>query len=100
MEKFIFSKGERRFIIILMIINSLALFVNYFELRGQIKNCTRVFTNSGEYTINNKDYFFPFVNEFTDKKDCFIGIFPYYDTSEFFVYTILIFGLVIVKKIW
>ena len=93
------TKIERRVIIILMAINSFALFVNEFKLQGEIGNCSRLFTNEGEKFVNSSKYFYPFV-ELIERDGCFKGMFAYYDSGEFFVYTILIFGVVFIKKVW
>lgn len=94
------SKTERRVVIILMIINSFAYFVNKFGLSGKINSCWTIFTNTTNRRLYEiKGEFYPFV-EFVDRSWCFNGLFPSYDSSEFFVYTLLIFGILIIKKIW
>ncbi|MBA9072595.1 hypothetical protein GGR22_000721 [Flavobacterium gossypii] len=111
-----FSQKEKRIVIVLMLINSFALFVNYFGLSPKVdKDCGEayIFTFTGREVVNyNYSYtalydsdlfpnFWPFV-DFTYPNYCapFKGIFAYYDTSEFLVYTLLIFGIVIIRKIW
>ena len=131
MNKINFSQKERRTIIILMIINVFALFVNYFNLSpkfniGSYKNRTELFlfTDSKEklllsnphktyfkngtsrmYQIRHTKHFWPFV-KFYDKDKFSInrkrirGIFADFDHTEFGVYTLIIFGFFIVKKLW
>lgn len=98
-KKFELTKTERRVVIILMIINSFALFVNKYEFQGRINNCHYIITNSGENYVKEKDLFYPFF-KFNDRNDCFQGIFQYYDSSEFYIYTLLIFGVLFIKKVW
>lgn len=99
MSNFKLNSVERRVVIICMVINSFALFVNEFELQGKMKNCFKIFTNEGDKFVVNSEQFYPFV-DFTNRDNCFNGIFPYYDSGEFFVYTILIFGIIFIKKVW
>lgn len=114
-NKMKFSQNETRTVIVLMIINSFALFVNYFGLSYRFGNDADLFTNSnginGNYIhypyetmySSNSNHFYPIV-EFTSNSyqgvPFFKGIFVYYDTTEFFVYTIIIFGVVIIRKLW
>jgi hypothetical protein len=113
--KFTFSIAEKRTVIVLMLINSFALFVNYFGLSYRIDKTADLFTNStginGNYYhypydvgySSNSNHFYPLV-DFTSNNYpegfFFKGIFAYYDTTEFIVYTLLIFGFVLIKKIW
>jgi hypothetical protein len=111
------SRKEIRVMIVLMLINTFALFVNYFALSPRLSNesgykAIRLFTNSTQngmypftsnYDYNHFDNFYPFVKFYYNDQNyglIFNGIFPYYDTSEFFVYTILIVGVMVIKKIW
>ncbi|MFD2552731.1 hypothetical protein ACFSQP_13025 [Bizionia sediminis] len=134
MGKITFSKKERRIIIVLMIINCFALFVNVFKMsnKSEKHESHTVFHNDltrTRYYQNNKIYYFtdgknntensfyPFIdfntysshsdNPFEYKKEkhnsstkIFRGIFPDYDYTEFLVYTALIFGIPLIRKIW
>lgn len=64
------------------------------------------------YDTRSSEYFYPFT-KFIEKenpsyfrsedyylKTRYRGLFPDYDKSEFFVYTLLIFAVVLVRKIW
>ena len=93
------NKIERRVVIICMLINTFALFVNEFELQGKMKNCSRIFTNEGDKNEYSPHQFYPFV-DFINSDNCFNGIFTRYDSDEFFVYTIIIFGIIFIKKVW
>jgi hypothetical protein len=117
-----FTDKEKKIILILMLINCFALFVNYFGLSPKIKNTDNdyyvcLFTNSVKtegyygtaYGTNLVQYspyksessFYPFVDFYKSWYDGFYfnGLFPSYDSTEFFIYTLLIFGFFIVKKI-
>ena len=119
---FRFTLKERRIIMILMLVNSIALFVNYFGLSPKFKSDYKddyyfcVFTNSirsqypiSEYGTNLRsfnehliqDNFYPFVNFYSSWYDgyYFNGLFPYFDYTEFLVYSLLIFGYFILKKL-
>lgn len=116
-----FTLKERRIIIILMLVNSIALFVNYFGLSPKFKSGNNddyyfcALTNSvrSEYPISRyntnlisfnehlmKDNFYPFVKFYSSWYDGFYfnGLFPYFDYTEFLVYSLLIFGYFILKK--
>lgn len=120
MSKIKFTLKERKIVTVLMLVNCFALFVNYFGLSPKIKNeigedykC--LFTNSiitSNYGGNNlenynhefykfKNRFYPFVEFYDTSSDDFYfnGIFPYYDYTEFFVYTLAIFGFFIIRKL-
>ena len=110
------SKTEKRVILILMIINSFALFTNYFGISYKINDTSELFTKSvgiqesyrtdihdeGNYLTTNKEHFYPFVDFYDGyyKTYTFRGIFAFYDTTEFFVYTLVIFGIVLIRRIW
>ena len=119
-----FTDKEKKIILILMLINCFALFVNYFGLSPKIKNSDNdyyvcLFTNSatnfsvvdGHYldATNLERYkaykfeenFYPFVKFYHSWYDNFYfnGLFPYYDYTEFLVYTLLIFSFFISRKI-
>lgn len=64
------------------------------------------------YDLRSSEYFYPFT-KFIEKenpsyfysegyylKTRYRGLFPDYDKSEFFVYSLLIFAVVVVRKIW
>lgn len=64
------------------------------------------------YDTRSSEYFYPFT-KFIEKenpsyfhsegyylKTRYRGLFPDYDKSEFFIYTLLIFAVVLVRKIW
>ena len=115
-----FTLKERRVIILLMLINCFALFVNYFGISPRFKNendnyyfC--LFTNSTKssdsymfYQSNLERYsehkweenFYPFVDLYDSWYDGFYfnGVFPYFDHTEFVVYSLLIFGYFILRK--
>lgn len=128
MKKLKFTKTERRAIIFLMLLNLFALTVNYFSLSPKIE--TRgtystlecyIFTDAadkpynGQYEISisphspNTNYryhhnkeFWPFLKFNVDgyKKEKFRGLFPAFDHTEFLVYSALIFGIPLLRKIW
>jgi hypothetical protein len=64
------------------------------------------------YDTRSSEHFYPFTEfiekerpSFTNSEDYYLktryrGFFPDYDKSEFFVYSLLIFAVVIVRKIW
>lgn len=109
---------KRNLIILIMAINSFALGVNILGVNYTWGSCWQKTNNYGggyhgaqnslfsfyNYTNANNQYglynkqsenFWPFVdffekNRYRDCKD-FLGIFNNYDSSEFFVYTILLF---------
>lgn len=102
-----------------MLINSFALFVNYFGLSPKFKSESDnyyfcLFTNSIKsdsfysYQSNIEKYteykweenFYPFVKFYSSWYDGFYfnGLFPYFDYTEFLVYSLLIFGYFILKK--
>lgn len=110
-----FDQKELRIIIILMIINTFALFVNYFELspnNGDFFLLTdskefSVPSQNGYSTINGRSlmysqehtkHFWPFVKYYDEPR--FRGIFTDYDHTEFLVYSLVIFGFFIIRKIW
>jgi hypothetical protein len=123
MSKIKFTLKERKIITVLMIVNCFALFVNYFGLSPKIKNevggyykC--LLTNSintyysYDYNSNNLEHynyefykikinFYPFVDFYGSSNNDFYfnGIFPYYDYTEFFVYTLAIFGFFVIRKL-
>lgn len=131
MKKIKFSKLEKRVIIVLMLINCFALFVNVFGMDYHTKDedfnpyySGDVLTKKRTYDINyfltdnakQKDKsFYPFI-DFRDYENriggvyngsrniktikTFRGIFPDYDYTEFLVYSLLIFGIPIIRKIW
>nr|WP_288980830.1 hypothetical protein [uncultured Allomuricauda sp.] len=122
MKKITVSTKERRFIIVFMIINCIALFVNVFEFnsfKDFYKDRYYYFTDNGKFdavdinktyfgpTKTSKDFFYPFI-DFTEStfsttaniKWKFRGIFPDFDYTEFIVYTIIIFGVVFLRKVW
>ena len=117
-----FTDKEKKIILILMLINCFALFVNYFGLSPKIKNSDNdyyicFFTNSvktegyygSAYGTNLVHYsphkfesnFYPFVDFYKSWYDgyYFNGVFPYFDYTEFLVYTLLIFSFFISRKI-
>lgn len=136
-----FSKKERRIVIILMLINSFALFVNFFHFNAYTETKKTLNKDWGN-TITKRYYFFtnrsnhekflkneeglsnfyPFVNftykssmehhrsyfsksdiekyEGFNKNFIFHGIFPYYDYTEFLVYSLIIFGVPLIRKLW
>lgn len=117
MGKIKISKIEIRATIVLMIINAFALFVNYFGLSPKFENengykTIRLFTSAtngtlypynSNYDVSHADNFYPFVKFYGNSQSFgfyFNGIFPYYDMSEFVVYTVLIFGVLFIKKLW
>lgn len=112
----------RRRVIVLMLINLFALFINYFELSPSIKvsDETHYLLSDGR-SNDDSEHFFPFTR-FTAKgenghleenflgmgEDIYIqtpyrqfkGIFPDYDISEFLVYTGLIIIVLLVRRFW
>lgn len=111
-----FSIKERKIIVILMLVNCFALFVNYFGLSLKFKVDNYYFcffTNSvrsSYYYGGNLELFeqykwekkfYPFVNFYDSWHGgyYFNGLFPYFDYTEFLVYTFLIFGFFIAKNI-
>ena len=114
-----FTLKERKLITMLMVINSFALFVNYFGLSPKIRSGNTEYylclftnavkndkylhrTNLVQYnSYEFEDKFFPFVKYYSSwyEGSYFNGIFPYYDISEFLVYTLVIFGFFILRKV-
>lgn len=115
MKNLSFTHKERKVVIVLMIINCFALFVNYFGISYRFGKTAHLFTNSNgisgkpiyfPYDVlyeHNTKHFYPLV-DFTYNSNLhgffFKGIFAYYDMTEFFVYTLLIFGFILIRKIW
>ena len=134
MRKFSLSKSERRIVIILMAVNTFALFVNYFMLSpksvswtGRAKHEVYWFTDvKAERTLNqdswttingvstmyetrHPNHFWPFV-KFHETFELrghnrhgstrFRGIFADFDHTEFLVYTGLIFGFILIRRLW
>lgn len=64
------------------------------------------------HDLRSSEYFYPFTKfiekeypSFTNSEDYYLktryrGLFPDFDKSEFFVYTLLIFAVVLVRKLW
>ena len=64
------------------------------------------------YDTRSSEHFYPFTEfiererpSFTNSENYYLktryrGLFPDYDKSEFFIYTLLIFAVVLVRKIW
>lgn len=64
------------------------------------------------YDLRSSKHFYPFTEfiekerpSFTNSEDYYLktryrGLFPDFDKSEFFVYTLLIFAVVLVRKLW
>jgi sorbitol-specific phosphotransferase system component IIC len=119
MKRLTLSVKERRLVIILMLVNFFALFVNYFGIAPSVKNekgYSLIFILTTNCIVDDNDIspfefqheinhqnFFPIVKFYTESRyfgTHFKGLFPYYDFSEFFVYTLVIFGIVILRKIW
>lgn len=131
MKKISFTQKEKRVIIVLMLVNCFALFVNIFDMSYHITGRSYESYSSGDNevyeTVNHKTYFltdngnykkeffypFTFYTESTKKENStskyykkyytykvFRGIFPDYDYTEFLVYSLLIFGIPIIRKIW
>lgn len=125
MKYFKFTLKEKKIITTLMIINFFALFVNYFGLSINFKHNSDnyyicLFTNAKkQYSIsidevysgtNLKVYttenwtpeFYPFVRFYGKWYDGFYfnGLFPYYDYTEFLVYSVFIFGFFITRNIF
>lgn len=133
------TKKQKRVIIVLMVINVFALFVNYFQLSPKIRfneyksekytyqyydiylltdaKATNILNSTTNWTWENGDSamyearhpknFWPFVMfyqkaESSDSKVQFRfrGIFPDFDHTEFIVYTLLIFVVLFIKKVW
>ena len=127
MKYFKYSVKARRVIIVLMIINSFAFVVNFLNITPKItsKNDSGyeywyyIFTDGNVYFSDitgscdgeNEKYknFWPFLN-YTNDRDCikqeffyrtkFRGVFPDYDISEFIIYSIFIFGIPLLRKMW
>jgi hypothetical protein len=108
---------QKRFIIIFMLINLFALFVNFFQLSPvyryyseeySTKHLVYFFTDAEYHHYNHliDKEFWPFVEFYTEDTSSayigsvFRGIFPDFDFSEFAVYTFIIFGFIFIKKIW
>ena len=107
---------EKRVVLILMLLNTFALFTNYFGLSYKLNDTSELFTKSvgvqesyrtsilddGNYLTTNKEKFYPFIDFYDGYYNnyTFRGIFAYYDTTEFFFYTLLIFGILLIRKIW
>ena len=124
MEKSIFSKVEKRFMIVYFLLNSVALAVNYFGFNLSythysyevppnsvktwlIRRTFYFFTPSdGQsfYYEANKKEIYPFVDFYESSPDglvnYFNGIFAYYDTTEFFIYMIPLIIFIVYKKFW
>ncbi|WP_127845493.1 hypothetical protein [Psychroflexus aestuariivivens] len=128
MRKIRFTKTEKRVIIILMSINLFALTVNYFGLSPKIKDYENnvlieyfIFTDAKEkpyhtqfktnitphssrvnYKYHHGKEFYPFLDFYVDLRDeeKFRGLFPSFDHTEFLVYSSLIFGIPLIRKIW
>ena len=105
-----------------MCINFFALIVNLLGIRGRFvsvegreKNVVNIFTHSKgfKYKIlnlfedgrfkDNYEEFWPFV-DFTNSNNLsgsiFKGIFCYFDFSEFIIYSIIIFGIPLLIKLF
>ena len=118
-----YSLKEKKFLIILMIINFFALVVNFVGLKGNIigrgvgsgdNTNINIFTNSTGFSYSsiapqfevrfkdNYEHFWPFV-DFTSDDNLigyiFKGIFCYFDFTEFVLYSILIFGMPLFLKL-
>ena len=124
MKKPKFTKVEKNVIIVLMIINCFALFVNLFEVSVRVtrdksifdKERYYLFTDVGAGTmgvyINGENkypstsyndfssQFYPFVDFYLESNNekRFRGVFPGFDHTEFIVYSFLILGFFILKK--
>lgn len=123
------SLKQRRFLIVWIALNSIALFVNVAHLEGRIKNGMVHFTNGQKdydykticlFQDNNKDIvktatFYPFTTNFTriifredwiDGKqywmgeEGFLGIFNGYSYFEFFIYLLLGIAVIFLPKLW
>lgn len=113
-----YSIKQRKIITVLMIINTFAFLVNFFNtqryLSSNFKRENFIFTdctpgyyknyywynNKTYYYINKQEKFWPFTEFFegySDKR--FRGIFVDYDHTEFIIYTILIFGIPVIGRV-
>lgn len=122
MKKLSYTLKQKKIIAILMCINFFALVVNLLGIKGNItsgsgadKTIFNIFTHSKgfQYRIlnmfddvrfaDNYEEFWPFV-EFTKSHNLagylFKGIFCYFDFSEFIIYSILIFGIPLLIKLF
>jgi hypothetical protein len=128
MIKLKFSNKEIKIIIVLMLINSFALFVNLFEMSIRIVDegttwnnkryylftdvgetrMGRIVNGEGEYPSTNyssfSNQFYPFVDFYIERtsnissEKRFRGIFPGFDHTEFIVYSFMIIGFFLLKK--
>jgi hypothetical protein len=128
MIKLKFSSKEIKIIIVLMLINSFALFVNLFEMSIRIVDegttwnnkryylftdvgetrMGRIVNGEGEYPSTNyssfSNQFYPFVDFYIERtsnissEKRFRGIFPGFDLTEFIVYSFIIIGFFVLKK--
>jgi hypothetical protein len=91
-----YLKSKQQLLIVWFVIHGIALFVNYFGIKGQVNYHTYILT---EHAVNqeSKSYFWPFVKFVyeghwtTGVTSNFVGIFYEYDFSEFLAYGILAF---------
>ena len=125
MKKLILSKFQKRFLIIYLFINIIALTVNYFGFNLKytygsyevppnsvnswwVNRIFYIFTNSDgtpQFIYDeNKNNLYPFVDFYTSDdrglEHTFVGMFAYYDTTEFFVYLIPLLIFIVYKKFW
>lgn len=132
MKKIIFTKREKRVIIVLMLINCFALFANFFnmdfkivqervEYSGEYNKYTTYITNTTYFftdaEIDPQDFFWPILNfsvsyskgpyekrnsssYYSKEYNTFRGIFSEYDYTEFLVYSALIFGIPVLRRLW
>src|SRR5690554_2669847 len=107
-----YSIKQKKIITVLMIINTFAFLVNFFNTQRDgydkkifyITDYTPGFYVGYHYHpgyYNDKqEKFWPFTNffeEFDEKR--FRGVFVDYDHTEFIIYTILIFGIPVVGRV-
>lgn len=138
MKKIKISKLEKRVVIFLMLLNTFALFVNYFGVSPMhtitvedkqpeghtlfyynriyfltdssqhhlhnFEDNTTYLNTDNMYRNNHPYHFWPFTTfkerHFTKPTYRFRGIFADFDHTEFLCYTLLIFGVVFIKKVW
>ena len=81
-------------LLIWFFVHSLALFVNFFGIKGSLDKQFNILTSSESKSQSGK--FWPFVELVSlyrvGEKDYFNGVFYGYDFSEFLAYSVLIFG--------
>ncbi len=115
---FKYTVNQKKIIVVLMLINTLAFLVNFFNtqryINSDFKPKTYILTDctpgyfKDYYRYKNKTFyyrhkqekFWPFTEFFeSSSKGRFRGLFVDYDHTEFLIYSVLIFGIPVVGRI-